>query len=251
MENTRDSCAVREKNMNTMRLWPGGPLYAEAKHMPITTDSILLADFAVLHSGEKGADLGCASGLLMLMLLWREKGLRMTGLELLPEAVQLAEENLRANGLQERAELVYGDLRETARKLPNGGFDFIISNPPYYTTESGSQSPDEARSGARGEKTLRLPELCRAASQLCRSGGRVFFCYRAERLVSLLQEMREQHLEPKRIRFVHHNAASPASLLLVEGRKDGKPGLKAEPAFLIRGEDGKETEEYRRICHQV
>ena len=67
MENTHDSCAVREKNMNTMRLWPGGPLYAEVKHMPITTDSILLADFAVVHSGEKGADLGCASGLLMLI----------------------------------------------------------------------------------------------------------------------------------------------------------------------------------------
>ena len=209
--------------------------------MPRETDSILLADFAVVHSGEKGADLGCASGLLMLMLLWREKELCMTGLELLPEAVQLAEENLRANGLQERAELVCGDLRETAGKLPNGGFDFIISNPPYYTTE--------ARSGARGEKTLRLPELCRAASRLCRSGGRVFFCYRAERLVSLLQEMREQHLEPKRIRFVQHDAASPASLLLIEGRKDGKPGLHAEPVFLIRGEDGKETEEYRRICH--
>ena len=134
MENTRDSCAVREKNMNTMRLWPDGPLYAEAKHMPITTDSILLADFAVVHSGEKGADLGCASGLLMLMLLWREKGLRMTGLELLPEAVQLAEENLRANGLQERAELVCGDLRETAGKLPNGRTADSISLSPILRT---------------------------------------------------------------------------------------------------------------------
>ena len=235
--------------MNTMRLWPDGPLFAGAKYMPVTTDSILLADFAVIHGGEKGADLGCASGLLMLLLLWREKGLHMTGLELLPEAVRLAGENLRANGLQERAELICGDLRETVGKLPSGGFDFVIANPPYYMTDSGSTSPDEARSGAREEKTLQLPELCRAASRLCRSGGRVFFCYRPERLVSLLLEMREHHLEPKRIRFVQHDAASPASLLLVEGRKDGKPGLRAEPAFLIRGEDGTETEEYRRICH--
>ena len=126
--------------MNTMRLWPDGPLYAEAKHMPITTDSILLADFAAVHRGEKGADLGCASGLLMLMLLWEEKELHMTGLELLPEAVQLAEENLRANGLQERAELVCGDLRETAGKLPNGGFDFIIGR-SAQRRKRGEDSP--------------------------------------------------------------------------------------------------------------
>ena len=236
--------------MNTMRLWPEGPLYAGAKYMPVTTDSILLADFAVIHGGEKGADLGCASGLLMLLLLWREKGLHMTGLELLPEAVRLAGENLRANGLQERAELICGDLRETVGKLPSGGFDFVIANPPYYMTDSGSTSPDEARSGAREEKTLQLPELCRAASRLCRSGGRVFFCYRPERLVSLLQEMREHHLEPKRIRFVHYKPSSKASIVLVEGRKDGKESLSVEAPLILCREDGAESEEYRRIYHR-
>ena len=61
----------------------------------------------------------------------------------------------------------------------------------------------------------------------------------------------EHHLEPKRIRLVHHDIHAPASLLLIEGRKDGKPGLKAEAPFLIHGEDGAETEEYRRICHRI
>ena len=110
--------------------------------------------------------------------------------------------------------------------------------------------PDGARETARGETALKLPELCAAASRLCRSGGRIFFCHRPERLVSLLQEMRAHHLEPKRIRFVHHDLRAPASLLLVEGRKDGKPGLKVDAPFLICREDGAETEEYRRICHQ-
>ena len=218
--------------------------------MRLTTDSVLLADYAAVRSGEKGVDLGCGSGLLMLLLLRRESGLRMTGLEIQPEALRLAEENLRINSLRERAELLCGDLRETVKRLPNGGFDFVISNPPYFPPEGGRMPPDAARETARGETALKLPELCAAASRLCRSGGRIFLCHRPERLVSLLQEMRAHHLEPKRIRFVHHHLHAPASLLLVEGRKDGKPGLSVEAPFLIRGEDGAETEEYRRICHR-
>ena len=237
--------------MNIMRLWPEGPLFQDAAQMRLTTDSVLLADYAAVRSGEKGADLGCGSGLLMLLLLWRESGLRMTGLEILPEALSLAEENLRLNGLQERAALIGGDLRDTVKTLPNGGFDFVISNPPYFIPENGGISPDSSRGIARGETTLQLTELCEAASRLCRSGGRVYCCHRPERLVSLLEEMRTHHLEPKRIRFVHHALQAPAFLLLVEGRKDGKPGLRVEAPFLIRGEDGAETEEYRRICHRV
>ncbi len=236
--------------MKTTRLWPDGPLFHDAEHMPLTTDSILLADFAAVHGGDRGADLGCASGILMLLLLQRESGLHMTGLELLPEALELAGENLRLNGLQERAALICGDLRETVKTLPNGGFDFVVANPPYFMPESGGVSPDPARGLARGETMLQLPELCRAAARLCRSGGRIFFCYRPERIVSLLQELREHHLEPKRLRFVHHELHAAAALVLVEGRKDGKPGLRVEPPLLIRGEDGAETEEYRRICHR-
>ena len=236
--------------MSTTRLWPGGPLFQDAAPLRLTTDSVLLADFAAVRGGDKGVDLGCGSGLLMLLLLRRESGLRMTGLEIQPEALRLAEENLRLNTLRERAELVCGDLRETVKRLPNGGFDFVISNPPYFPPESGRMPPDAARETARGETALALPELCAAASRLCRSGGRAYFCHRPERLVSLLQEMRAHYLEPKRIRFVHHDLHAPASLLLVEGRKDGKPGLSVEAPFLIRGEDGAETEEYRRICHR-
>lgn len=236
--------------MDGTRLWPGGPLFHDAAPMRVTTDSVLLADFAAVRGGEKGADLGCGSGLLMMLLLRRESDLHMAGLEIQPEALRLAEENLRINGLLERAELVCGDLRETVKRLPNGGFDFVISNPPYFPPESGRMPPDGARETARGETALKLPELCAAASRLCRSGGRIFLCHRPERLVSLLQEMRAHHLEPKRIRFVHHHLHAPASLLLLEGRKDGKPGLSVEAPFLIRGEDGAETEEYRRICHR-
>ena len=233
--------------MNGKRLWPGGPLFQDAAQMRLTTDSILLADFAAVRSGEKGADLGCGSGLLMLLLLWRESGLQMTGLEIQPEALRLAEENLRLNGLQERAALIAGDLRETVKTLPNGGFDFVISNPPYFPPESGRMPSDAARELARGETALKLPELCAAASRLCRSGGRVCFCHRPERMVSLLQEMRLHHLEPKRMRLVHPFADREPNLVLIECVKGGRPRLAIDPPLVVYREPGIYTDEVLEI----
>ncbi len=235
--------------MEAKRLWPGGPLFLEAEHMRLTTDSILLASFASVRAGERGADLGCASGALMLLLLVRTEGLRMTGFELLPEAVRLAEENFRLNGMAGRTELFCGDLRETVGRVPKEGFDFVISNPPFFSERSGKISPDADRAAARTETKLRLEELCHAASQLCRSGGRGYFCCRPERLFPFMQAMRDARLEPKRLCFVHHSRTAAASLALIEGRRDGRSGLKVERPFLIRDDSGQETEEYRKICH--
>lgn len=235
--------------MEAERLWPSGPVFLQAPHIRLTADTVLLADFARVRAGERGADLGCASGALMLLLLWREPALWMTGLELSAEACALAEENLQRNGLSGRAEVRCGDLRETVKRLPNGSFNFVIANPPYYPVGQGRISPDRERAAARGETDCSLEELCAAASRLCCSGGRVFLCYRPERLTELLREMSRAHLEPKRMRLVHHSADSDASLVLVEGRKDGHPGLNVEPPLLIRDADGRESAEYRRICH--
>ena len=59
----------------------------------------------------------------------------------------------------------------------------------------------------------------------------------AERLVDLVEIMRLLRLEPKRLRFVHSRAGEAARLLLVEGRKGGRPGLEVEaPLYVYEGD---------------
>ena len=234
--------------MEKTKLWPEGPTILQTEMVKLTGDSILLANFARISEGEKGVDLCCGSGALMLLLLWRERTINMTGLEIQQDAASLAEETFRLNGLSDRAEVCCGDYRNVVKELPNGGFDFVISNPPYFAEKQGAMSPKLNRATARAELTSSLTELCHAASKLCRSGGKVFFSFRTDRLAELLNEMVSAHLEPKRLRFIHHNALSAASVVLAEGRKDGKPGLRIDAPFLLHDEDGRESREYRKIC---
>ena len=230
------------------KMWEDGPTFYQTDFARLTTDTVLLADFAQVSGMKCGADLGCASGALMLLLLWRERTINMTGLEIQQDAASLAEETFRLNGLSDRAEVCWGDYRNVVKELPNGGFDFVISNPPYFAEKQGAMSPKLNRAMARAELTSSLTELCHAASKLCRSGGKVFFSFRTDRLAELLNEMVSAHLEPKRLRFIHHNALSAASVVLAEGRKDGKPGLRIDAPFLLHDEDGRESREYRKIC---
>ena len=231
-------------------LWPGGPVFAQAVHAPLCTDSILLADFVRPERAARGIDLGCGSGILALLLLHRTPGLRMTGLELLPEAAELARENLARNGLDGRGEILTGDIREHRRLLPAGGFDLAVANPPYFPVARGALSPDPDRAAARGELACTLDELCAAAAYLLRTGGSFCLVHKPERLSEAFVCMSGRGLEPKRLRLVCPRPDSAPSLALIEGRRGGKPGLQIAPALVLTDPDGAESSETRRIYHR-
>lgn len=228
-------------------LWPGGPLFAQAEHFRLTTDSVLLADFVRTAGARRGIDLGCASGALSLLLLERAPALHMTGLELVPEAAALAERNMEINALGQRSRIVLGDIRRHRELFRAGSFDLVAANPPYFPVGSGAPSPDPERRAARGESACTLEELCAAAAFLCRTGGGVFLVHRPERLSELFCAMTDAGIEPKRLRLVCNTAEAAPSLVLAEGRRGGRPGLRIEPPLILKDPAGQESDEVKRI----
>ena len=192
--------------------WPEGVF-------PLGGDALALGEFASVRPGWRVCDLGTGSGVLFLLLARRVEGLALTGVEIAPLSARTARENLDANGLA--GEVLCADLR--AAVLPAGGFDLVVSNPPYFPVGSG-------RSGgpARSEELCTLAELCAAAGRLVKNGGRFALCHRPERLVDVLCALRANNLEPKRLKLAAHGPDHPPCLLLVEAVKQGKPGVSIE-----------------------
>ena len=212
-----------------------------------STDTFLLGGFPVLRRGERVCDLGAGTGLLGALLLTREPSLTVTGLELREDACRLARRTAERSGWQERLLCRQGDLRRREDLPPAGGFDLVVSNPPYFPPETGRVSPQETRSVARSEVVCTLEDVCRAAGWLLRWGGRFCVVFPTERLAELMETLRRHRLEPKVLRFVQKNAASAPSLLLMACRKDGGTGLAVQPPLLLQNDDGTETPELRRI----
>lgn len=228
------------------RLSGNGWVFRYDDRFPPGTDSFLLSAFPRLRAGERVCDLGAGAGLLGLLLLRRQPSLRVTGVELDDAACALLRYNALQNGLEEHLCCLPGDLRQQAL-LPAGVFDLAVCNPPYFPVGSGASAPAPVRQAAREEITCTLSDVCAAAGWGLRWGGRLCLVHRPERLTDALCALRQAGLEPKRLRFVHKIAGAAPSLLLVEGRRGGRPGLTIEPPLVLQGPDGTPTAEVDAI----
>jgi len=123
----------------------------------------------------------------------------------------------------------------------------VVCNPPYYPADSGYVTQDAALRIARSEISCTLEDICQAASYLLRWGGSFCLVHKPERLTDLLCTMRQTAMEPKRLRFVCKTGADAPSLILVEGRRGGKPGLQIEPPLLLQNVDGSPSAELDSI----
>ena len=234
----------------TDQLWPGGFrfLFDDTLFQP-STDTFLLGDFVRLHRGDRVCDLGAGTGLLGLLLLARQAELSVTDVEIQADACDLARRTAEMNGLGDRVSVVQADLRDLSR-LPRSAFDAVVSNPPYFAPGTGAVSENSARSAARSEVLCTLEDVCAAAARLLTYGGRFSLVFRPDRLAELFALLQKHRLEPKRLRFVHHTASAAPSLLLLESRLGGKPGLTVEPPLLMKDAQGSDTAELRRVYFQ-
>ncbi len=190
---------------------------------PLGQDSLLLAGFATLRKGDRVWDLGCGAGALLLLLAARAEALSLTGVELSGPDSELARENLAWNGLT--GTIHTGDIR--ALELPAGAASLVVCNPPYFRPGSGAPG-GTARMGEAD-----LPDWCAAAGRLLKNGGRFALVHRPERLAELFACLTARGIQPKRLQLVQHGADTPPSAVLVEGVRQGRPGLEILPIKLI------------------
>ena len=229
-------------------LCPGGyRIFYDDALFPPGTDSFLLSAFPTLKPGLRVCDLGSGTGLLSTLLLQRRPDLTVTGVELLPEAVRLARRGAAANGLTDRQTFLEGDLRSIRTLLPAGSFDLAVCNPPYYPAASGALSADGSRRTARSETACTLEDVCRAAAYLLRWGGSFCLVHKPERLADLFCALRPAGLEPKRLRLIEARAGRAPSLVLLECRRGGRPGLTVLPPLVLETPDGRPTPELNTI----
>ncbi len=228
-------------------LWPGGPEYEGGGAFPITTDSVLLADFARVRPGSTVFEPCCGAGLVSLLLAQRVPGLELHGVELSESAAEAARANFAANGC--RARVVCGDLRARESLPEANSCDNVVCNPPYFAPGSGKAASGAGRALARSEAGCTFADVARAAARSLKQGGRFAFVHRAERLVGLFAALTGESLEPKRLRLVQHAPGSTPSLVLCEAVRLAKPGLAVEPPLVLYVPDGRESEEMRRIYH--
>lgn len=210
---------------------------------PISTDSMILADFVRLRKNAAVLDLGSGCGTVGLLLCAGKNPGHITGVEIDPRAHAAALENISRNRLDDRMESICADLRKISDYLPRGGYSCCVSNPPYF-----SGGPESALPLARRNDFCSPEALFSAAQWALDFGGDFFLVHRPEYLAVLCACAERHGMAAKQLRMVRHRPQSPISLILLQFRVGAKPGLQCSE-FCLYDADGTPTSAYRRIYH--
>ena len=213
-------------------------------------DSILLTDFAKeIKKGSKIIDLGTGTGIIGILLCKKIEDSKIVGVEIQKEVYEMAKRSIKLNKLEKQIEIINDDIKNI--EFPINSFDIITCNPPFFEVKKSSHiNKTEYKTLARHEITLNLEQILEISRKLLKNGGILGLVHRPERLTDILSMMRENKIEPKRIRLVYPKTNSEANIVLIEGVLNGRKGLKILPPLISHKENGEYTEEIKKYFEE-
>ncbi len=211
-------------------------------------DSVLLPNFITINKNVKRVlDIGCGNAPIPLILSSKTDA-EIIGVEIQKKVSQLAQESVKLNKLENQITIINEDIKILKDKYPTEYFDIITCNPPYFEIKDKSKlNASDYKTIARHEVTLNLENLLDISKKLLKNNGTLGIVHRPERLIDILTLMRKYNIEPKKIRFVYPKKNKEANILLVEGKKNGKKGLKIISPLFTHKENGDYTTEVKKF----
>lgn len=210
-------------------------------------DPLLLTRFCPLQKpGAALVDLGAGCGVIALVLARLNPASSVVAIENNPEMYRLIQQNIQHNELSERVSLLAEDVLDIRKFSPDSSFDLVVCNPPFRTPGSGKISPRAGRDVARHETTAGLADFLSAAKYLVKPSGRICFIQLPARLPEFMALATQMKLSLLRLRMIHNNEATTATMFMAELAKGRRTAPVVEPPLFVRGMDGEYTDEVWR-----
>lgn len=210
-------------------------------------DAVLLSGFARAKKQERCLDLGCGNGIIPILMEAKTEGKHFTGLEIQPESADMARRSVALNGLQDRIDIVEGDIKDSSKIFGASSFHVVTTNPPYMTAQHGLTNVYEAKTIARHEVLCNLEDIIRESARLLMPGGRFYMVHRPFRLAEIISLMVQYRMEPKRMRLVYPYVDREPNMVLIEGLRGGKSRMTVEKPLIVYKEPGKYTDEIYNV----
>lgn len=222
-------------------------VYQDSEMFNFSIDSVLLPNFVTLNKNvKKILDIGCGN-LPISLILTTKTNAKITAVEIQKDVYDLALRNLELNKLEERIELISADICSLYKNIPTENFDVIVCNPPFFKVKETSHlNKNDYKTIARHEVTLNLDDLFKIAKKLLKNNGVISIVHRPERLIDIIDAMQKYNITPKKLQLVYPKKDKEANILLIEGTKNGKSGIKIMSPLFVHNEDGSYTESVKQ-----
>jgi tRNA1(Val) A37 N6-methylase TrmN6 len=215
------------------------------KGFKTSMDSVLLAAACRAKSGDHILDIGCGVGGAGLCVLTRVDGVKLTGVEIQEDHAELARQNAKVNGMQERCTFVNADICEYREEK---AFNHIICNPPYLEAEAHLRSPSKEKATAMGheDREVSVKEWVDCAYFCLKSNGTFTMIHRADKVDKIILAMGKRFgaieiipLWPK--------VGKNAKRVIVRAIKDRKSPATIHAGITLHNDDG----EYSYVAEKI
>lgn len=208
-------------------------------------DSVLIASFAkVLKNASIVADLGTGTGIISILMSAKyEKISKIYGFDIQADMIEMASRSVKMNELDDKIVFENLDIVGISSKKYKKFFDIVVTNPPYKKISTGIVNDNEKKLISKHEIKCTLEDIIYESSKILKDNGIFYMVHRPERLVSIIELMRKNKIEPKQIQMVYPHINDKANLVLIKGVKCGKQQLEILKPLVVYGEKNEYTKE--------
>ena len=210
-------------------------------------DAVLLSNFVKVKKNGHVVDLCTGSGIVPILLSAKTGAKKITGIEIQSDIADMARRSVSYNKLDEKIDIVNDNISNALKYINNCSVDSVCVNPPYMKDTTAIKNPDLPMAIARHELLTDLETVINIASKLLKESGKFFMVHRPSRLSEIFASMRQNRIEPKRLRFIHPYVESKANLVLIEGAKGSGVWLDVEPPLVVYKDKNVYTDEVLKI----
>ena len=214
-------------------------------------DAVLLSGFARVKKGETALDMGTGTGIIPILLSQRTEGKHFTGLEIQAECAEMADRSVKYNCLEDRIQIVEGDIKEAAGIFGAASFDVVTCNPPYMIGQHGLTNPHMPKAIARHEILCTFDDVANQAARVLKDRGRFYLVHRPFRLVELMAALTKYKLEPKRMQLVYPYIDKAPNMVLIEACKGGNSRIQIERPLVVYEKPGVYTKDILELYQMV
>lgn len=211
-------------------------IYQDTDYFKMSIDSLLLSNFVTINKSDKNIlDIATGNAPIPMLLTYRTKA-HIYGVEIQSEMYNLGRISINENKMKDQITLIKDDANNLTNIFDSDSFDVITCNPPYFNTSNKLyKNKNSIKSLARHEESLSLDDVFRLSRILLKNNGRIAIVHRSERLIEIINIMKKYNIEPKKIRFIYSDIKKNSNLILIEGTKNGKTGLKVlNPLYIYK-----------------
>lgn len=235
---------VGKIEINDLVYYKNIKIVQDKDYFNFSLDSILLPNFVDITKKTKMILDMCTGNAPIPLILSTKTDAKIYAVELQREVYNLAKETIKINKLDNQIVLINNNIKNLKKIFNTETFDIITCNPPYFKKKEDSIINENiVKSIARHEIEMELEDVMLISKALLKNEGSLVLVHRTDRLIEIIELMRKHNIEPKRMRLIYPKINTESNLVLIDGRKNGKKGLKILPPLYIHNNDNSYTKE--------